>query len=518
MSICSRNKGVSPVVGVILIILIVLILAALLGTIAFGFTDSLETTGTTNSAVEVSDGKAKILQMGDKENIIVEDENGNKIKEMDSVGESVEVSGGYKIISIKDDGSRQVLKRIDESVNNENAIGDEYFEQIENSSIIIIDESMNNDPEREIYNNIQDGVNAFPNGSHEKILIKEGSYSGFTIPKDYPNYKSMIMEGESGNDINLMDVNSIRTDLDIKNLNLKEINLDGDSNTGNSLEAEEISISDSLSISDYVNSINIQNSEINNINTQSSMKVRNSHIKGDISGDRVIDVRQNWWGDSSGPPSSVKQRTNYNRIIAYDRWCTNPECTSLSKTVLTDSDGNKYTTLQGALDAYSLTTDSDGGSTTINIPKKEFKGDYYLGGGSYTFIGSDRNESILSSSKSTTLYNEGTTSISLEDLTIKNSNTALDMNGHINVGTSITARDTTFEGDVEIESEYISKDIKNSYFKGEVSSDKKWGHQPEVYVDENWWGTTNETEINSRTDSVKWKPYCLDYNCNSLSS
>lgn len=214
-----------------------------------------------------------------------------------------------------------------------------------------------------------------------------------------------------------------------------------------------------------------------------------------------IDARFNYWGDSNGPPENIRGETGSNSIISWDRWCLDEECNQLSEGNIQGS-SEEYTTLQGALDAV----ESD-----INIQDEEInEGSLEIPGRTYE-ITSNGEGLITSDSSDPTIDGSIRSNLYLEDLAIDNSGSgpAIDFPGHINTNPTIEMTNIDAMSDIRLDTSSTDANIEESIIYEEVTGS--------INVQDNWWQTTDEEEIDSRTDST-FEPYCLDKDCDDKSS
>lgn len=109
----GNDRGVSPVIGVILMVAITVILAAVIGTFVLGLGDSLG--GSATAGVSVDGDTVTLTDMGTADSVVVEDSNGTNIGNLSSVGNTVDISGESRpvqIIAIAD-GERTLIRSVE---------------------------------------------------------------------------------------------------------------------------------------------------------------------------------------------------------------------------------------------------------------------------------------------------------------------------------------------------------------------------------------------------------------------
>lgn len=111
--VVHEEKGVSPIIGVILIVAIVIILASLLSFTLFGFSNQLEGISTDSVSLDSSnDGKLSITKVsGDISKVVVS--NGESSIDLNGIGDSVRLPNGeYNVYTVSKENSRNLVKTV----------------------------------------------------------------------------------------------------------------------------------------------------------------------------------------------------------------------------------------------------------------------------------------------------------------------------------------------------------------------------------------------------------------------
>lgn len=113
-SLSGDDRGVSPVIGVILMVAITVILAAVIGTFVLGLGDQLG--DSVNAGVSVDQDATNVtVTLVNKGNADSVEVRGEDSKTMTEVGESVSVAHGnenVQVIASKEDGTEAVIRTI----------------------------------------------------------------------------------------------------------------------------------------------------------------------------------------------------------------------------------------------------------------------------------------------------------------------------------------------------------------------------------------------------------------------
>ena len=123
-SLTADDRGVSPVIGVILMVAITVILAAVIGTFVLGLGDSIGNSATAGITVEnenTTNATIRLTNEGTATQVNVT--NGSSTVELDNVGDSVTAgsesgtdltaSGEVDIIAVGSDGGESLLRTIE---------------------------------------------------------------------------------------------------------------------------------------------------------------------------------------------------------------------------------------------------------------------------------------------------------------------------------------------------------------------------------------------------------------------
>lgn len=107
------DRGVSPVIGVILMVAITVILAAVIGTFVLGLGDSLG--GSSTAGVTVSNENVTLTSQGTADVVVIEDGGGNNIGNLSDVGDTQSISGETRPIQIiaVADGERTLIRSVE---------------------------------------------------------------------------------------------------------------------------------------------------------------------------------------------------------------------------------------------------------------------------------------------------------------------------------------------------------------------------------------------------------------------
>jgi flagellin-like protein len=104
------NRGVSPVIGVILMVAITVILAAVIATFVLGFGDSASQTASAGVDVDNDDNTVTVISLG-------EGTTGVKCSEGDTsavgVGETLDCDDGANVIAVGGDGVNEAVVATD---------------------------------------------------------------------------------------------------------------------------------------------------------------------------------------------------------------------------------------------------------------------------------------------------------------------------------------------------------------------------------------------------------------------
>ncbi|OYR73301.1 type IV pilin [Halorubrum ezzemoulense] len=113
------DRGVSPVIGVILMVAITVILAAVIGTFVLGLGDQIG--GSATAGVTVDGDTVTLANTGTADYVYVTDSDGQFGDNMSNVGDSVNLTSGsgtapYRIIAVGENGEQSLLRTV-ESIN-----------------------------------------------------------------------------------------------------------------------------------------------------------------------------------------------------------------------------------------------------------------------------------------------------------------------------------------------------------------------------------------------------------------
>lgn len=110
----GEDRGVSPVIGVILMVAITVILAAVIGAFVLGLGDGIGEEANAGVSISGDEGDYTVtwVSQGNAETVYVgEDTDGNV---MDSVGDTVEnVNGGESVVAVTEGGQETVVATVD---------------------------------------------------------------------------------------------------------------------------------------------------------------------------------------------------------------------------------------------------------------------------------------------------------------------------------------------------------------------------------------------------------------------
>jgi flagellin-like protein len=111
------ERGVSPVIGVILMVAITVILAAVIGTFVLGLGDQIggsATAGVTIDGEGTGNATVTLTNAGTADSVQIRDGGGDPVPNgnLTAVGQStfVDNSGNYTVVAIGSDGSQSVLR------------------------------------------------------------------------------------------------------------------------------------------------------------------------------------------------------------------------------------------------------------------------------------------------------------------------------------------------------------------------------------------------------------------------
>jgi len=107
------ERGVSPVIGVILMVAITVILAAVIASFVLGFGDSVDTNA--SAGVDVDNANVTVVSLGDSAEGVacINPDNGNTNQTAMSVGETINCTPGDNVIAIGGDGASNSTLRTD---------------------------------------------------------------------------------------------------------------------------------------------------------------------------------------------------------------------------------------------------------------------------------------------------------------------------------------------------------------------------------------------------------------------
>lgn len=179
-----KENGVSTIIGVILLVAIVIILAAVVGILALGFGDNLKESST--AAVTVDDGKAKLVNAGNSEKIIVKTSEGSIKGNLTKAGETINVNSGDSIISVTEGGSESILKKVKGKDSSSLKIVEDFEEK---SSSDLATASISGNPEFSVENR---GGSDWAN-----ISLKNGETGAIALSNKYSGYLEGSLVGET---------------------------------------------------------------------------------------------------------------------------------------------------------------------------------------------------------------------------------------------------------------------------------------------------------------------------------
>ena len=112
-SIFGDDRGVSPVIGVILMVAITVILAAVIGTFVLGLGGNIGSTAT--AGVSVSGDNVTLTNMGTAERVVVQGNSTSNLGNLTSVGDSVSIDGERPVdlIAVDENGEETLLRTVD---------------------------------------------------------------------------------------------------------------------------------------------------------------------------------------------------------------------------------------------------------------------------------------------------------------------------------------------------------------------------------------------------------------------
>lgn len=118
----KQDKGVSPVIGLILVVAITVILSAVIGIFVFDINVSDDPA---YAGVNVEDGVVTLIDKGNADKVVIKNESGSNIGEIKKVGGKISnlSSGNYNIIAVKGDTETVIYDNI--FINNNNNNNDE---------------------------------------------------------------------------------------------------------------------------------------------------------------------------------------------------------------------------------------------------------------------------------------------------------------------------------------------------------------------------------------------------------
>jgi len=201
-------KGISPIIGVILIVSVTVALVTLATIIVFDIGN--EVNESTESVVDVSEsstGVTATLIRSSDDSIEIRDSEGEIVESITSPGEEYTISeeGDYSIIAITDDGSEEVIRNINVSDTNE--------EEITNEDVVFGTVSINPEIEgAEVISRNEEGEEidstvTNSDGEYEVQAVKNGelnvNVNGITIEdSDFYANKNKIIQ-DVGSEINI---------------------------------------------------------------------------------------------------------------------------------------------------------------------------------------------------------------------------------------------------------------------------------------------------------------------------